>query len=263
MANVIPPESSRKIYQHVGSFVCPYFLTAVAAAAATTALVIGILALLHSYDILNCGSIGCIPMEGSYTLLAGGSVLLVAVAIALKMIHDCKDKLIKPLKALYNPQWYPAKAPPSTYTTYHDTVYVTKSDGVQEVHQFSKMDELQAYTSALEKEKTQFCSKLEMETGASVQFFVDNLDERNWLDSFVMFIKDFTPWKKAFEKMPHQKDSASFYTLGYTSIFEPLALKEPRIYCVLRATASGEKFIYLFMQQKRANLVYDSMKGIE
>lgn len=231
------------------------------AAVAITALVVGTLALLHSYDVLNCGPLGCIPVGGGYTLLAGGSVLLVAVAIILKVIHDCKDKQLKPLKLLYDPQWYPQKAPTSTFTTFHDTVYITQSDGTQEVHHFSKMDELRKFTSALEDNKIDFCGKLEIETGADVHFHGANPTENQWLDSFVMFLKDFTPWKNAFELMAPQVDAVSFHTLGYTSVFEPLAFKERPIYCVLQATVSGEKSIHLFMQHDPAKLHYEKLLG--
>ncbi len=245
--NALPQDSARKIHYHIGSFVCPYLSTLVVAAAATTALVVGVLALLHSHDILNCGPIGCIPTEGSYTLLAGSGVLLLAVAVALKVICDRKDKLIKSHASMYDPAWYPAKAPPSTFAIFGNTVFVTQSDGNQEVHHFSPNDELNKYVCSLGDHKVQFCSKLEIETGAEVHFHEKNLEEHRRLQSFVMFLKDFKSWKNKFKDMRQAGKDHELCQLGYISEFGPIHFTDRTIYSVLQIDPSGKKTIHLFM----------------
>jgi len=65
---------------------------------ALTSLVIGILALLHSFGIVNISGLGVIPQAAVFSMVVGGGVLLIANCIALVALAFLNKRVKQQMK---------------------------------------------------------------------------------------------------------------------------------------------------------------------
>ncbi|MFC2049103.1 hypothetical protein ACFLR2_00305, partial [Chlamydiota bacterium] len=147
--DAIPQTSERKIHYHTGFLTCPQnTVIIIAGLAAVTALVIGVLALLHAQGVLNAGPFGAIPLKGTYALLGVGGALLLVDVIALIVLVKGRKSVTAHWESQMR-RTEPFLFATSSYFLSGYEVYVKRAEGSEEYHRFSDIESRDRFVKKL------------------------------------------------------------------------------------------------------------------
>lgn len=214
-----PTENTPKMYQNTGFFTRRQNLVLVSVGiVALTALVVGVLALLHSYKIIDCGPLGSMPLPGIYALIGGGGALLLADLIAL-LILSIKHKQTKFTECVI----YPENSPSFSYTHLGLDVYVRNIQADREIHQFPTEKAALEFTyrldsGELDSGEYELYSVLAMKTEAKVHTHGKDRVEKFRLHEFIKkSIHECDAARSLFKKMPQDKKVYASHRMYETS----------------------------------------------
>lgn len=226
-------------------------------AAAITALVIGILALMQAHGVLDCGSwIGSISTRGAITnvsISALGIIFLFSLKPIIVAIVKCSTKFA-------DVSDYPKNAPAYTYTSYGDTYCVTHDDGRQTTHRFVGSANRFAFEEELRVAGMTKTPLLALKTGATFEAHGKDAAESFSLGLIANLYINYDSWREAFEEMGfglQMGDGVYAYYNASNFDFElqkQLQRTDLPYHFILQINPQGERSIHMFA-------ALDSAKG--
>lgn len=236
-----PTDNTPKMYQYTGFFTCRHNLALIAVGGVgLTALVVGILALLHSYQILDVGALGKIPAPGMYALLGGGGGLLLADLIAL-IVFTIKHKQVKFTECVI----YPENAPSFSYTHLGRDVHVKIIGQSREIHQFPTEEAALEYTYTLDSRNYDLYSLLAMKTEANVYTHgKDSLQEFRLHEFIKKSAHECDAARRLLKEMAQDHKVYAFHTMHES--------EEEKELISIFLHSEGNREIHIFMDQEAA-----------